>query len=982
MRRRNLLIGLVVVAISAILGGVGVRLLAAHRFQGELAEARNEMGSGLLAMARKRLTRLAEQWPGDAEVAYQLGLCEAARGRLEAALECWGRIPGDSPWAAPAAINFAQAGIQVGRVVEVERMLRTALRHPGPEAPALRRLLLTLLGQQGRIDEARRLLESFWTDPALLPAGDFDGRLAVLREHVSLDFEPFPLEWNLSVLAAGSSPAGEDDRLALAVARAHLATRSGDFARAEALLREWLPRRPDDPVLQKAWLDWAVPAGRFDLARAAIARMPADQLHDARRLELRAWFARRRRDVPAERAALEALLALEPGRTTTIARLAELLQGAADPKGAAALMRRKTELDAALDRYFQLYKEDRYASHLPELAALADRLGRTFEARGFWELTRDRAPDDPSARSALARLGRSTTASPPDRVRLAEMPEAEGSSASPTPAGVPRPDADRGPISQFEDRGPSSGLAGFIQDNGASPIQQLPEMFSGGVGLLDYDGDGFLDVYCVQGGVLPTGPNVADPADRLYRNRGDGTFEDVTRASGIGGMRRGYGHGVAVGDYDNDGRPDLFVTRWRSYALYRNRGDGTFEDVTEKAGLLGDRDWPTSSAFADLDNDGDLDLYVCHYGVWDTAHPQICTDPSGTVNMACDPRRIESLPDHVFRNDGGRFVDATAGSGIVDRTGRGLGVVAADLDQDGRIDIYVANDTTANFLFRNLGGFRFEEIGHEAGVAANAGGGYQAGMGVACGDLDGDGRLDLAVTNFYGESTSFFHNLGQGLFADHTAAVGLAAPSRHRLGFGIAFLDADVDGWLDLMTANGHIGDYRPLFPYAMTPQLFAGGPGGVLSDVTAGAGPPFQRPYVGRGLAVGDLDNDGRPDAVLVAQNEPLVDLRNKTGRQRAHFVTFQLEGTGTNRDGVGAVVAIVAGGRRRVAPRLGGGSFQSAGDPRLHFGLGPSDRVESVEVRWPSGRVDRHRDLKADRGYHLREGDAAVRLLSGFPG
>ena len=506
-------------------------------------------------------------------------------------------------------------------------------------------------------------------------------------------------------------------------------------------------------------------------------------------------------------------------------------------------------------------------------------------------------------------------------------------------------------------------------------------MASGGVGLLDYDGDGFLDVYGVQGGVFPPGPNAADDSgDKLYRNRGDGTFADVTQASGIVGMRRGYGHGVAVGDYDNDGRPDLFVTRWRSYALYHNRGDGTFEDVTEKAGLGGDRDWPTSSAFADLDGDGDLDLYVCHYGIWDPANPQICKDPSGTIVLTCDPRRIESLPDHVFRNDQGRFVDVTGEAGIVDRDGRGFGIVAADLDDDGRIDLFVANDSSANFLFRNLGRFRFEEVGHEAGVAANAGGGYQAGMGVACGDLDGDGRLDLAVTNFYGESTTIFHNLGRGLFADHTAAVGLSAPSRHRLGFGVAFFDANNDGRLDLLTANGHISDHRPLFPYAMRAQLFLGSPGGTLTDVTAEAGPPFQRLLVGRGLAVGDLDNDGRPDAVVVAQNEPLVDLRNNTEGPRSHFVTFRLEGTQSNRDGVGAVVAIMAGGRRRVAPRFGGGSFESAGDPRLHFGLGPCARVESVELHWPSGRMDLHQDLEVNRGYLLREGDAAVKPLPGF--
>jgi hypothetical protein len=504
-------------------------------------------------------------------------------------------------------------------------------------------------------------------------------------------------------------------------------------------------------------------------------------------------------------------------------------------------------------------------------------------------------------------------------------------------------------------------------------------MSSGGVGLLDYDGDGRLDVYCIQGGTFP--PDAARPSrgDRLFRNRGDGTFEDATERSGIARMAGGYGHGVAVGDIDNDGHPDLFLTRWRSYALYRNRGDGTFEDVTESWDLGGDRDWPTSAAFADLDGDGDLDLYVCHYAVWDAAHPRLCRDETSRAYITCDPHLVKALPDHLFRNDRGRFVDVTDAAGIVDRDGRGLGVVIADLDEDGRVDLFVANDGTANYLFRNLGGLRFEELGHLAGVAANAEGGYQAGMGVACGDLDGDGWPDLAVTNFFGEATSFYRNLGDGLFGDRTAAVGLGAASRYLLGFGIAIFDADDDGWLDLLTANGHVNDVRPEAPYAMPMQLMLGvANAGRLVDVSEAAGSPFRVPHLGRGLATGDLDNDGRLDALLVAQNEPLVYLHNRT--EGGHSLTLRLEGTTSNRDAVGARVSVVAGGRRRVGQRVGGGSFQSSSDPRLHFGLGASRLVDRVEVRWPSGRVDRHADLRADAAYLLREGDPQARPLEGW--
>ncbi len=277
----------------------------------------------------------------------------------------------------------------------------------------------------------------------------------------------------------------------------------------------------------------------------------------------------------------------------------------------------------------------------------------------------------------------------------------------------------------------------------------------GGVGLIDYDGDGWLDVYAVQGGRLPDEPEppASPQRDRLFRNRGDGTFEDVTAASGLSAMPGGYGHGVTVGDIDNDGHADLFVTRWRSYALYRNRGDGTFEDATGSWGLGGSRDWPTSSALADLDGDGDLDLYVCHYSTWNPQSPPCAHATKPGAYSYCGPLSFAAMPDHVFRNEGGRFVDVSEQSGVraADREGRGLGVLAAHLDDDDRIDLFVANDRTANFLFRNRGDLRFEETGAESGVASNAEGNYLAGMGVACGDLDGDGLLDLAVTNFYGE---------------------------------------------------------------------------------------------------------------------------------------------------------------------------------------------------------------------------------------
>ena len=602
------------------------------------------------------------------------------------------------------------------------------------------------------------------------------------------------------------------------------------------------------------------------------------------------------------------------------------------------------------------------------LARLAEEAGRPFDARAWCTLAARLDPRAPETASILARLDRGEAllrqgfGRPSHRPLVPRMTPAESTRS-------------RSHVF-FRDDAEAVGLR-FTYDNGETAIHQLPETMGGGVGLLDYNGDGWLDVYCTQGGAFPPDPSRPPSGDRLFRNRGNGTFEDATESAGIAAFARGYGHGVAVGDYDNDGHPDLFVTRWRSYALYRNKADGTFEDVTASAGLGGDRDWPTSAAFADLDGDGDLDLYVCHYLEWDPDRPKICRDSETQAYVTCSPRDFAALPDRVFRNDGGRFVDVTDSAGITDEDGRGLGVVAADLDGDGKIDLFVANDQTANYLFRNLGGFRFEEVGQAAGLASNASGGYQAGMGVACGDLDGDGRPELAVTNFYGESTTLYQNLGGGLFSDCTAARGLALPSRYLLGFGIAFLDADNDTHLDLITANGHL-DRLPGTPYKMPVQLLLGD-GARLHEVAAGGGSALTVPRIGRALATGDLDNDGRMDALVLDHGSPLAYLHNQTPRGGS-FLVLQLESTHANRDAVGARVMVRAGRRRQWAWRLGGGSYQAASDSRLHFGLGRAALVDEVEVAWPSGSVQRFSAFSTNRGYRLREDAAEPEPLPGF--
>ncbi len=971
--------------------GIGWHQVRERTWNTELAQAHEVMNAGRYGMAREILSRLAARRADDGEVLLLLGECELLRGRREEALAAWARVPLTSPSFAPAARYRASNLIHMGRYSPAEATLLQALANHGQSETSadLQRELNQLYRLEGRFDDMRRVLRGSWWQSAD-PVG-------VLKELWMLDHSTIPIEaWQLALDKADN----DDDRVWLG--RVHLAVIAGRFRDAADWLDRSLKKRPDDSAVWRARLDLALATDDVAAFWDAVAHLPADRFDASGIHALRAWLAARSGEAAVEREELNAQVRDDPGNGPALERLAVLTSQAGLPREAEQLRRRKAEVDRVQHQFNKMLLDGAIDSdRAGVLAGLAVVLGRTFEARAWAILAESKltasnlagASQPHSENRSPIPAGSIAKASalcspfptllehdshnrPPLGDRLADLHNLANPRRD-TPARSEAAGEPPGSRPEFADDATAVGLR-FAFDNGQSPQHLLPETMSGGVGLLDFDGDGWLDVYCVQGGSIDS-PRGND-GDRLFRNRGDGTFQDVTDRSGIAAIAwgRGYGLGVAVADYNNDGHPDLFVTRLRTYSLYRNRGDGTFEDATACAGLSGTRDMPTSAAFADWDNDGDLDLYVCHYMIWDPANPLTCHDKKGAY-FYCDPRRAVPAPDHAFRNDGGRFVDVTSSAGFAEVNGRGLGVVAADLDGDHRIDLYVANDGTANDLFHNQGNGTFEEIGHLAGVAGNAAGGYQAGMGVACGDLDGDGRPDLMVTNFYGEGTTLFQNLGDGLFADTSAASGIGLATRYLLGFGIAFVDANNDGRLEVMITNGHVNDHRPLYRYAMPTRLYESRSDGRFVDISDQAGPPWEVPRVGRGLAVGDLDNDGRCDALVVAQDGPLAYFHNRT-RQPDRFVTIRLEGTKSNRDAVGALVAITSGRRRWVAQRLGGGSYLSANDPRLHFGLGESDRVDEVEVRWPSGRIDYWRSLPAGTGYSLHEGDPKPRPLAGF--
>jgi len=520
----------------------------------------------------------------------------------------------------------------------------------------------------------------------------------------------------------------------------------------------------------------------------------------------------------------------------------------------------------------------------------------------------------------------------------------------------------------------------FVHFSGMTPEKYFPTANGSGVAMFDYDGDGWLDLYFATATLLPLGTAEKGP-NRLYKNLGGNRFRDVTESSGLG--FRGFCHGVVVGDVDNDGDQDVFLCNYGPNKLYANNGDGTFSDVSDRAGV--DRPgWSSGGAFLDADGDGDLDLYVANYGDWKYPEDDVfCGEVARKIRLYCSPRSIRTVKHFFYRNNGdGTFtdvfdeviktVDPETGRPRPRSDGHGFGVVAADLDGDGRVDLYVANDMNPNFVFLNNGDGTFRDATESSGAAYDERGQAQSGMGVDAEDVDGDGRPELFVTNFASEYNTLYQNMGQGLFMDSTPFSGMAADTRPWVGWGTALADFDNDGWVDNFVANGHVDDNREQLgepsPYAEPALLFLNLKGKRFRLATRGAGPYFDGRHVGRGAAFGDLDNDGDIDIVVSHKDGSPAILRNDT-RTNNHWVRLDLRGTRGNRDAVGARVEIMAGGRAIHSQRKGGTSMMSANDPRLTVGVGAAGSVDKLTVRWPSGAVGELKGLEVDRSYTIVE-------------
>lgn len=532
------------------------------------------------------------------------------------------------------------------------------------------------------------------------------------------------------------------------------------------------------------------------------------------------------------------------------------------------------------------------------------------------------------------------------------------------------------PSVKFVDIAQSAGID-FRHDNAASSEKYLIETMGSGCGWIDYDQDGLLDLYLVNGAATRLYKPAHPLRSALYRNNGDGTFTDVTVKAGVGAEGL-FGMGVAVGDYDNDGYPDLLVLGYGRCILYHNNGNGTFTDVTAHAGVENLGRWASSAAWFDYDSDGRLDLVIANYIDWSPDRNFWCGDHGPGMRSYCHPDDYNGEAPTLYHNNGdGTFTDVSKQSGVGLKPGNGLGVVTFDYDNDGWQDIFIANDSMANFLFHNNRDGTFREVGYSAGVAVSADGLPEAGMGTDAADTTGKGHMDLIVTHLDSQLARLYQNMGDGTFDDATLRSGLGYATFHMSGFGARFMDYDNDGAPDIFMANGHVLDninrYNASVHYAEPKLMFRNMGHGAFRNVSEELGRDFQLSRVSRGAAIGDFDNDGDLD-ILVSNNGERPQLLRNDGGNANHWLEILLIGTRSNRDGVGARVKVSVGELVRSEQRKGGMSYQSAQDPRLHFGLGKYSTVDAVEILWPNGAVTKLAKIQADRIIAVEEGKGLV--------
>ena len=941
------------------------------------------------AMARgafEEAGRLAEAAGGRASRPARAWLIagEAAQRRedFEAAVRFYDRIPGDSLPADVAAGHASAATVllqRLHRADEAEARYREGLA-ADPDHIATNKGLAVLLGISGRRREAVPLILSQCRQ----------GHFGVDQLNM-IDVEN-GMRYETSLLEACHRRDSADPVALLGLAVEML--RTHDYEQAITLARQSIRARKSlvaaHVVLGRALLR----AGDGENIPVWQTELPETAGEEPEVWVIRGDYLRRQDQLSAAARCYWEALKRHPDHRAANYQLAELLRDL-DREAEAEPFRRRSrqlqELKEIDDLLVSAEKRNPIGLLETKVRHLLE-MGRAWEA---WAWVQMSARLDPTAGwvSELNRVVRPlVNQEPPPPLTLAASNPARQLQLQDLPTGDwPRPSATGSPVgpvavqgrATFRDDATTVGIAMnyFNSADGESPGQQMFEFTGGGVAVLDFDRDGWPDLYFTQGARWPVSQQSSEHLDRLYRNRGDGHFHDVTAEAGL--VENGFSQGATVGDLDGDGFPDLFVGNIGGNRVYHNNGDGTFEDVTVEAGVAGDA-WTTSSVLADIDGDGQADLYVVNYLSGDDVFTRMCRHADGLPRM-CQPFQFSAAQDRLYLGRGdGRFRDVTDSAGLGVSGGKGLGVVVADLEGRGRLSLFVANDTRPNFLFawpttdpKNVSLLR--ERGVVAGVGFNSDGRAEGCMGVAAGDADGDGRLDLFVTNFLDETNTLFSGIGvergSGLFRDRTREAGLAESSRLTLGFGTQFLDGDLDGHLDLVVTNGHVDDYSKRGrPYRMEAQYYQNRGDGRFDLLSAGSlGPHFSRRYLGRGLARVDWNRDGLPDVAISTLDIPAVLLTNTTAKH-GHFLRLQLVGTRSHRDAIGARVTVECEKVTRVHQLTAGDGYHASNERTLLIGLGAVEQVRRLVVDWPSGFKQEFTGVTADRNLVAIEGRAGL--------
>lgn len=917
------------------------------------------------AEAERLAGQVLAKSPRSTQALLIAGRAASRPGRSEDALAYYSKVADDgSPEAAQALLGAAQRYLKEGYAADAERCLRRVLEID-PTSLAARKELVYLLEAEGRTWEATQHL------PEMIRAGDFVGEYLLMFGAPESQFLNEP---QFVALCRAIAP---DDSLPLFVqARVWRSRNQNELARP--VLSELYQRRPEQIEVQAQYglflLETASDGALADWHR----RLPPAAVEHPEIWFVRGSWAKRTGQSKAAARCFWEAVRRQPNHLGANYQLTQLL-GALGEKEQAEPFAARSKFLARIQNLLENVRAEQQG--IRELVAALQTNGRPWEAAAWAHLVFRNDPQAVWARQALNDVRPTLLKNPPMNLPAANpalqvdlsvwpLPEWESTSPGRTEDKPQLPAF----VVSFADEAESAGL-NFRFYNGAPANGKRAYMFEfsgGGAAVLDFDGDAWPDLYLTQGCSWPPEAGQTQYLDRLFRNLGDGRFEDVTEQAGLGDER--FSQGATIGDFNQDGFPDLYLANIGANRLYRNNGDGTFSDVTEASGLTGEG-WTSSCVMADFNGDAWPDLYAATYLAGPEVFEKECRDQDRPVQ--CGPVLFAAEQDRFYLNLGdGRFRDVSAESGILAPDGKGLGVVAADFDGSHRLSLFVSNDTTANFFFANQTsrpGAKpvFAERGLLSGVALDEAGKAQACMGIAVGDVNADGLLDLFVTNFYREPNTLYLQQPDHSFADATREAKLFDASFPRLGWGVQFVDGELDGKPDLLVLNGHINDFSlGGVAYKMSPQYFRNRGDGRFDEAPAeGLGPYFQDKQLGRALARLDFNRDGLEDFCATHVDAPVALLANRTTRH-GHFLTVHLRGVRSERDAIGATVRVKAAGKTYIRQLTAGDGFQASNERQLTFGLGAAERVEELTVAWPSGLEQTFRDLAADHAIVLVEG------------